>query len=345
MAPQETGMHRSIARAFALISFATVTAQAGTYHLAREVKIAGDTGWDYLTFDARDDRLFVSHGTHVEVLDARSPKPIGVIADTPGVHGIAIAHDLGRGYVSAGAASLIVVFDLKSWARLGEIKTGENPDAILYEPTTQRVFSFNGRGRDATVVDAHTNEVIGTIALDAKPEFAVDDGAGHVYVNLEDRNSLARIDARTLAVIATWPLAGCEQPSGLALDRKHHRLFSVCDNKVMNIVDSESGRAVAQLPIGAGVDGAGFDASAQLAFASAGDGTLTIVKERGPEDFVVSQTVNTKPGARTMALDERTHRVFLATAQRGPVPPATVAQPRPRAPVIPDTFEVLVVEP
>jgi DNA-binding beta-propeller fold protein YncE len=315
------------------------------YHLAQELKIPGDGGWDYLAFDAPSHRLFVSHGSRVEVIDTKTLTPSGAIDGTPGVHGIAIANDIGRGYVSAGAASRVVVFDLRTLAKVGEITTGENPDAILYEPTTHRVFTFNGRGRDATVVDARSNAVIGTIALDAKPEFAVFDGHGHVFVNLEDRNSVAEIDASKLTVLATWPLVGCEEPSGLAIDRKHHRLFSVCSNKVMNILDATTGRAVAQLPIGDGVDAAGFDASVQRAFASAGDGILTIIQEHGPDSFSVLETVATKSGARTMTLDEKTHRVFLSTAQRGPRPEPSAEQPRPRAPVIAGTFEVLVVEP
>ena len=332
-------------RGCALVLLAAASAHAGTYHLAHEVKIAGDTGWDDLTFDAPAHRLYVSHGTRVEVLDTQSLTLVGTIADTPGVHAIAIANDLGRGYVSAGASSVIVVFDLKTLAHIGEIKTGANPDAILYEPDTKRVFSFNGRGRDVTVVDATRNEIVATIPLDAKPEFAVSDGAGHVFVNLEDRNSIAQIDVKTLAVASTWPLSGCEEPSGLAIDRKHHRLFSVCSNQVMQIVDSLDGHAVALVPIGRGVDGAGFDDSAQLAFASAGEGLLTVVKEQSPEKFKVVANIHTKPGARTMTVDQATHRVFLSTALRGPAPAATEAQPRPRGPVIEGTFEVLVIEP
>ena len=320
-------------------------ANAAGYHLAHEVKIPGDTGWDYLAFDAADHRLFVSHGTHVEVLDTNTLALVGQIADTPGVHGIAVAHDLKRGYVSAGASSVIVVFDLATFRHLGEIKTGGNPDAILYDAGTQRVFTVNGRGRDMTVVDARSNAVVSTIALDAKPEEAVSDGAGHIFVNLEDRNSVAEIDAKMMTVMATWPLAGCDEPSGLAIDRKHHRLFSVCSNQVMDIIDSESGRGVAQMPIGARVDGAGFDASTQMAFASGGDGTLTVVKEEDPDKFSVLETVQTKVNARTMTVDERTHRVFLSVAQRGATPAPTETQPRPRAPVIPGTFEVLVIEP
>jgi len=333
-------------QALAAILLVGVTAPAAAYHLAREIKLPGAEGWDYLTFDAPHARLFVAHGTHVEVLDSTTLTLAGTIADTAGVHGVAIADSLAHGYVSAGAASTIVVFDLISLARLAEIKTtGDNPDAILYEPTTHRVFAFNGRGRNATAVDTAKNEVIGTIALDAKPEFAVHDGTGRVFVNLEDRNSLAAIDARTLAVTAKWPLVGCEEPTGLAIDREHHRLFAACSNKVMVIVDSMTGRGIAQVPIGAGVDGAAFDAAKQLAFASGSDATLTVIREETPDKFTVAETVATKPGARTLTLDERSHRIFLATAQRTPAAPPTAEQPHPRATVVPGTFEVLVVEP
>jgi DNA-binding beta-propeller fold protein YncE len=340
-------MKRTItSSALAAIMLAGVTAPAAAYHLAREVKLAGAEGWDYLTVDASRGRLFVTHGTHVEVLDSTTLTLAGAVADTPGVHGVAIADSLAHGYVSAGATSSIVVFDLTSLARLAEIKTtGDNPDAILYEPLSHRVFAFNGRGRNVTVVDTARNRVTGTIALDAKPEFAVHDGTGRVFVNLEDRNSLGAIDARTLALTATWPLIGCEEPTGLAIDRKHQRLFAACSNKVMVIVDSTTGHGVAQVPIGAGVDGAAFDEAKQLAFASGGDGTLTVIREEAPDKFSVAETVATRPGARTMALDERTHRIFLSTAQRNPVAPATPGQPHPRATVVPGTFEVLVVEP
>lgn len=329
-----------------LCSTLFMAAPAGAYHLDQEIKVAGDGGWDYLTFDAAGARLFVSHGTRVEVLDAHRLELVGAIDDTPGVHGVALAPDLGRGYVSAGASGKVVVFDLKTLARVTEIKvTGENPDAILYDSATHRVFTFNGRGRNVTVIDASRNEVIGTIAVDAKPEFAVSDGAGRIYVNLEDRNSLAVIDARGMKLVATWPLAGCEEPSGLAFDVAHQRLFSVCGNRVMAVVDAHDGRQVARLPIGDHVDGAGFDSTRSLAFASCGDGTLTVIEELNPEKFAVKETVATRPGARTMTLDEATHRVFLSTAQRGPAPAASASEPRPRAPVIPGTFEVLVVVP
>jgi len=338
--------HLMASQALVAICLAGVMTPATAYHLAREVKLAGAEGWDYLTFDAARGQLFVTHGTHVEVLDGATLAHAGTIGNTPGVHGVAISDALAHGYVSAGAASSIVVFDLTSLARLAEIKTtGDNPDAILYEPTTHRIFTFNGRGRNATVVDTAKNTVVGTIALDAKPEFAVHDGTGRVFVNLEDRNSLAAIDARTLVVTATWPLVGCEEPTGLAIDRQHHRLFAACSNKVMAVVDSTTGHGVAQVPIGDGVDGAAFDATKQLVFASGGDATLTVIHEETPDTFTVVETVTTKPGARTLTLDERTHRIFLATAQRKPAAAATPDQPHPRPTVVPDTFEVLVVEP
>ena len=311
-------LRTAIASVVLTVILGATAASAGAYHLRHEIKIAGDGGWDYLAFDAPGGRLFVSHGTRVEVLDARKWTPLGAIEDTPGVHGVAFAPALGRGYVSAGASGSIVVFDLKTLARITEIKTtGDNPDAILFEPNTQRVFTFNGRGRNVTVVDARSNSVIGTIDVNAKPEFAVDDGKGLIYVNLEDRNSLAVIDARSLNLIETWPLAGCEEPSGLALDRKNRRLFSVCANRQMIVLDAHDGRQVAQLPIGAGVDGAGYDGIARLAFASCGEGTLTVIKEVAPDKFTVQGAITTKPGARTMAVDERAHRVFLSRADRG----------------------------
>src|SRR5215472_2373919 len=247
---------------------------AGTphYHITHQVSLPGDEGWDYLLYDQAGSRVFVSHGSRVLVVDGEKLTVTGEIPDTPGVHGIALAPDVGRGYISAGRAGAVVVFDLKTLARLKEIKvTGENPDAILYDPPTHRVFSFNGRGRNATAVDAKTNEVIGTIPLDAKPEFAVTDGKGHVYVNLEDKSSLAVIDPQRLAVTSVWPIAGCEEPSGLAMDVGGQRLFAGCDNKVMAVIDASSGRVLGTAPIGAGVDATKYDSGARLAFASCGE--------------------------------------------------------------------------
>jgi DNA-binding beta-propeller fold protein YncE len=319
---------------------------APTYHLAKEVSLPGDDGWDYLAYDHGQDQVFVTHGTRVQVVDAKRLFVLGTVGDTQGVHGVALAPDLGRGYISDGRADSVVVFDLKSLARITTVKTtGANPDAILYDAGSHRVLTFNGRGRNVTALDARKNEVAGTLALDAKPEFAVSDGAGHVFVNLEDKNSIAVIDPQKLAVTSTWALDGCDSPSGLAIDREHHRLFSVCDNKVMTVVDSTSGKVITHLPIGARVDAAAYDPGTHLAFASCGDGTLTVVSERSPDVFAVVQTVTTQAGARTMALDDRTHRVFLATAKFGPPPAATAEQPRARPSIVPGSFTVLVLEP
>lgn len=316
------------------------------YHIAHQVSLPGEEGWDMLAFEQGGHRLFVSHGARVLVVDTATFKVVGEIADTPGVHGIALAPDLGRGYISAGRANSIVVFDLKTLARLQEIKTtGENPDAILYDAATRRVFSFNGHGRNVTAIDAVTNAVIGTIALDAKPEFAVSDGKGHVYVNLEDKSSLAVIDPAHLTVTSVWPIAGCQEPSGLAIDAARGYLFPACDNKVMAVVDASSGKVLGTAPIGEGVDGADFDPGTDLAFASCGEGVLSLVragKAGGPQ---VIETVKTQRGARTMALDPATHRVFLVTADFGPPPAATPEHPHPRGAMLPGTFRLLVLEP
>ncbi|HZO21283.1 MAG TPA: YncE family protein [Steroidobacteraceae bacterium] len=314
------------------------------YHLTHEVPLPGDDGWDYLAYDSAGGRIFVTHGTKVQAVDSGKLILTGEIGDTPGVHGVAFAHDLGRGYISAGRANTVVVFDLKTLTVIARIPTGENPDAILYEPTTHRVFTFNGRSRNISAIDTAKNEVIGTIPVDAKPEFAATDGAGHVFVNLEDKSSIASIDPIKLTVTAVWPLSGCEEPSGLAIDVKHRRLFSVCD-KAMAVVDSGTGRVVANVPIGSGIDAAAYDPGTRLAFASGGDGTLTVVQEETPDKFAVVQTVQTRAGARTMALDDRTHRVFLVTAKFGPRPAPTAEQPHPRPSIVPRSFELLVLDP
>ena len=332
---------------FMLTSLGATVQAAPPYRITHEVKLPGDEGWDYLTFDDATHRLFIAHGTQVQVVDTDRLTLTGTIADTPGVHGIALAPDVGHGYISAGRSGTIVVFDLKSLARLKEIKaTGESPDAILYDSATHRVFSFNGRGRNATVVDVKTDEVIGTILLDAKPEFAVADGKGRVYVNLEDKSSIAQIDAQHLTVSAVWPINGCEEPSGLAIDLAGQRLFAGCDNKVMAVVDAKSGRTFGTAPIGAGVDATKNDSGMQVAFASCGsDAVLTAVGTTAGGAPEVVQSLATQRGARTMALDEHSHRVFLVTASFGPPPAATAEHPHPRPAILPGTFRLLVVEP
>ncbi|HYR46173.1 MAG TPA: YncE family protein [Thermoanaerobaculia bacterium] len=316
------------------------------YAVLRKIPVGGEGGWDYLTLDAASRRLYVSRGTRVIVLDADSGTPAGEIAGTQGVHGIALAADLKRGFTSNGRTSTVTIFDTTTLAVLGEVKaTGENPDAIIYDPASRRVFAFNGRGKNATAIDAAAGTVAGTIPLDGKPEFAAADGRGHVFVAIEDKNEVTAIDSRALRVENNWPLAPCEEPTGMSIDAAHRRLFVGCHSKTMVVMDSGTGRVVATLPIGEGVDATAFDPGASLAFASNGDGTLTVVKEDGPDSFRVLENAATQRGARTMALDEKTHRVFLAAAEYGPPPPATAEQPRPRPPMLPGSFTILVMEP
>ncbi|HEY6065049.1 MAG TPA: beta-propeller fold lactonase family protein [Thermoanaerobaculia bacterium] len=321
-----------------------VPASAPGYHVVKTLPVGGEGGWDYLAVDPSARRLYVSHATRVEVLDVDSGEKVGAFPDTNGVHGIAIAPDLHRGFVSNGRASTVTVFDLGNLKTVSEIKTtGENPDAILYDPETHRVFAFNGRSSNATAIDAATGTVAGTVTLDGKPEFAVRDGRGRVFVNIEDKSVIDVIDPRKLSVEKHWPLAPCEEPSGMAIDPKSHRLFVGCSNRMMALVDADSGKVVTTVPIGEGVDANAFDPESGLAFASCGDGTLTVAHEDSPDKLTVVQKVETRRGARTMALDEKSHRLFLSTAQFGPPPSPTPDRPRPRPSVLPDTFVILVV--
>jgi DNA-binding beta-propeller fold protein YncE len=317
-----------------------------SYHVARRITVGGEGGWDYLTYDPVRHHLFLSHATQVEVLDPDRGEVVGRIPDTPGVHGIALAQDLGRGFVSNGRDSSVTVFDLATLAVVGRVKvTGANPDAILYDSVSRRVFTFNGRSDNATAIDARADTVIGTLDLGGKPEFAVSDNRGGAFVNLEDKSELAAFDPKALAVRSVWPLPDCEEPSALALDREHERLFSGCGNRRMVVLDARSGRVVAWAPIGDGVDAAAYDPATRLAFASTGDGTLTVIHEDSPDSVHVAATVPTQRGARTMALDPATHRVFVVTASFGPAPAPTPERPRPRPSIVPGTFTVLVVEP
>jgi DNA-binding beta-propeller fold protein YncE len=314
------------------------------YKVMQKYTLGGEGGWDYLTVDSVGHRLYLTRGNHVMVVDTESGKPVADIADLSGTHGVALAVDLGKGFISNGRNSTITVFDLKTDKVLDTVKsTGENPDAIIYDPASKRVFAFNGRSKNATAIDAATGKVAGTVALDGRPEFAVADGKGKVFVNIEDKAEVQAIDARKLAVVATWPLAGCEEPSGMAIDRAHGRLVIGCANKVMPIVDTASGKVVATVPIGQGVDATGFDPGTGLAYSSNGDGTLTVVHEDAPDKWTVVDNVPTQKGARTMALDEKTHRVYLVTANFGEPPAATTEQPHPRPPMVPGTFTLLVV--
>jgi YVTN family beta-propeller protein len=317
----------------------------GGYRVSRAIQIGGEGGWDYLTADAAAHRLYVSHATRVVVVDTERGAIVGEIPDTTGVHGIALAPDLGRGFTSNGRSGSVTVFDLKTLKVIATVKvTGENPDAIAYDPTSRRVFTFNGRSDNATAIDAATAQVVGTLPLEGKPEFAVADGEGRMYVNLEDKSAIVAFDARTLKVEGRWPLAPCEEPSGLAIDRAHRRLFSACHNEMMAVVDADSGHLITTVPIGRGVDGAAFDPGTGLAFTSNGEGTLSVVHEDSPEKFTLLGNLATKRGARTMALDETTHRIYLSTAQFGPPPPPTAEHPHPRPSIVSGTFEVLTLE-
>jgi len=318
-------------------------AAASGYHVVKTYKLGGEGGWDYLTFDQASRHLYLSRATHVAVIDADSGKLVGDIPDTPGVHGIALAPEFGRGFVSNGREGSVTIFDLNSLKAVGKIAVGQNPDAILYDPASKRVFTFNGRSNDATAIDAAKGVVVGTIKLDGKPEFAVSDMVGEIFVNIENTSQLVALDPNKLEVKSRWPLAPCEEPTGLAIDRKHRRLFSGCSNKLMAIVDADNGKVISTLPIGEGVDATAFDPETELAFASCGEGVLTVVHEDSADKFSVAETVPTERGARTMALDPIRHQIFLVTAKFGPAPAATADQPRPRPAILPDSFVVLVV--
>lgn len=289
------------------------------YQVIKTVPVAGEGGWDYVAVDSVARRVYVSHATHVVVLDADSYAVVGDIPDTQGVHGIALAPEVGRGFVSDGRANLVTIFDLKTLKTLGTVNAGSNPDAIVYEPVSKRVFTLNGRSNDATAINAADGAVVGTIALGGKPEFAVADGKGTFYVNIEDTSELAQIDAQKLSVLHRWPLAPCKEPSGLAMDLKSRRLFAGCSNELMAVVDADSGKVVATPAIGAGVDANAFDPETKLAFSSNGQaGTLTVVHEDAPDKYSVVENVPTKKSARTMGLDLKTHNIFLPAADFDP---------------------------
>jgi YVTN family beta-propeller protein len=324
---------------------APTTAQAAGpsgYHLRKKIKVGGEGFWDYLAFDSSTRRLFISRGNKVVVLDVDSEKVVGEVPDTTGVHGIALAPDRGDGFTSNGQAGTVTIFDLKTLQVIGHADAGKNPDAIVYDPATKRVFTMNGRSGDSTAIDAVTGSVLATIPLGGKPEFAVADGAGHVYVNLEDKSQIQQIDSKSLTVTAAWPLAPCVSPSGLSMDTAQRRLFSGCHNKVMAVVDADSGKVVASPPIGLGVDATQFDPGTKLAFASNGGGTLTVIHEDSPDAYTAVEEVPTQAGARTMALDPKTHEVFLVTADFAPAPAPTPDNPHPRGGMVPDSFVVLV---
>ncbi len=307
--------------------------------------VGGQGSWDYLTLDSSGRRLFVSRSTRVDVIATESGRTIGTIPNTEGVHGIALAEDLKRGYTSNGRGDSVTVFDLNTLKSINEVKIGgHNPDAILYEPRGKHLFTFNGKSKDVTVIDAVGLTTVATLPVPDKPEFAVDDGVGQIYVNIESEpGQMVVIDSRSLSIKATWPLPGCASPSGLALDRTHHRLFSVCDGNVMAVTDSQTGKQVARAKIGEGPDAAAYDAKRGLVFSSNGEGTLSVVRQMSPDKYDVINTLTTQRSGRTMALDPTSGKIYIAAATLGSAPATTSAQPHPRPVIVPDTFTILVV--
>lgn len=320
-----------------------IHADTAPYKVVERLTPGGNGGWDYPSIDPDTHLLYLSRADHVSIVDTASGKEVGEIADTPGVHGIALAPELNRGFISCGKADMVKVFDLKTRAVVATVATGAGPDAILYEPKTQRVFAFNGHGQNATVIDAKTNTVVATIALGGKPEFARADGRGQVFVNIEDSAELVVLDAAGATLKSRWPLPHCEEPSGLAFDAAHRRSFSTCGNQVLAVLNADSGKPVASVPIGKGVDGAEFDPVTQNVYSANGEGTLTVVHEQAPNDFRVLQTLPTQRGARTIALDPATHRLYLPTADFGPAPAPTADNPHPRPAILSGSFILLVV--
>ncbi|WIG57000.1 MAG: hypothetical protein OJF61_002788 [Rhodanobacteraceae bacterium] len=340
-------MQRSALAVFAMLMPVCAFAATGGWKIQQRYPLGGEGGWDYLALDQASQHLYISRSDRVIVLDARDGKRVGEIDGLSGVHGIALADDLHKGFISNGHADTVTVFDP---ATLKVEKTvavdAKDPDGIVYDPYSHRVFTFNGDSNDASVIDAKSGKLLGHVALPGGPEFPVSDGHGHVFDNIESKNALVEIDPVAMKVTATWPLKDCDSPSGLAIDVAHHRLFSVCQNKVMAVTDATDGRQVASVPIGEGPDAARYDAQRGLVFSSNGhSGTLTVVREAAPDRYEVLANVPTQKSARTMALDDATGRIYLSAAELGPRPAPTAADPHPRPTVKPGSFTILVVGP
>ncbi len=327
--------------AFAILSPSFASAQK-PFQVEGKWTIGGDGGWDYLAVDETAHKLYVTHGTQMEVLDTGSGKVVGSLKGFKHLHGVAFDSAGQFGYISDGGANAVVVFDRSNLKEVATIPAGTNPDGIAFEPVTRTVWAFNGGSKNVTVIDTEQRKVVATIALPGKPEFPQADGRGVMFANIEDTNQIVRLDAGEKKITAAWKLSGCDSPSGLALDTAGRRLFAVCDGKKMAVVDANSGKMLANPAIGDGPDAAGYDAKNKLAFSSNGDGTLTVIDARG-SNYPVLQTLVTQRGARTMAFDSETGRIYLVTAQFGPAPAASATTPHPRPVPIPGTFAVLVV--
>jgi DNA-binding beta-propeller fold protein YncE len=323
--------------ATALLAGAALAA-AKPYKLLKTVPIKGDGGWDYLTVDEAGRRVYVSHGSEVVILDADSYEEKGKIDGLKGVHGIAVATELGRGFISEGQANQVTIFDLKGLKKIGTVETGKNPDAILFDASCGKVFAFNGRDGTATVIEAKDGKVAGTIKLGGKPEGAVADGKGHVFVNLEDKAEVAKLDVAKLTVLERYPIKPGDTPVSLSIDLKNRRLFVGCRSKVLVVLDADSGKVVASQPIGERVDAGGFDPELGLVFNSCGDGTVSVIHQDGADKYTVVENAKTQLGSKTMALDTKTHKLFLPRVEYKPDPDNPKARPK----VVPGTFAVLV---
>ncbi len=309
---------------------------AGPYRVVKEIPVEGNGGWDYLTVDKPTQRLFISHGTCVEVLDLKTEKLIGQIPNTPGVHGIVCVPALNKGFITAGRIDSVIVFDLKTLKVVDKIATGKNPDAIIYDAFTNRIFTFNGRGNSVTAIDAKTNLVAGTLSVSGKPEAAVSNGSGQIYCNIEDKSTIVKFDAVTLKIIAEWPLEPGKEPSGIGLDIKNNRLFSACsESNQIVVMNATDGKIISILPMGEGCDGLIFIGDDRNILASNGEGTLTVVHQDGPDDYKVIQTLSTRKSARTITFDETTRRIYL--------PSAEVSMDNGKRKVTPGSFRILVV--
>lgn len=337
-------LHVFLSCFFALFFCVMTNAQNSSliYHIVNKIHLPGEGGWDYLSVDESGSRLFVSHGTVVQVVDLKTSQLAGTINETPGVHGIALAPDLNKAFISVGRNNSVKIINFKTLELIADVKiTGENPDAIMYDSYSQKVFVFNGRSSNASIIDARTNEVISTISLAGKPEFPVTDGKGLVYVNIEDKSLITVINANSMVVEKSWSIAPGEEPSGLALDNETHRLFSVCSNKLMIVLNADNGKIITTLPIGDGCDGVKFDPGLKRIYSSNGEGTMTVVQENGNDNYNVLENVPTMASARTMTIDTRSHHLYLPAAEYNPLPEATTDNPRPRRTVKPDSFVVL----
>lgn len=303
--------------AIVFVAMTVSYAASGGYHLIEKIDVGGQGGWDLLTVDDAGRRVFISHETQVEVIDLQSKKAIATIPNTPGVHGIALAPEEGRGFVTNGRASTVTIFDLKTLAAIAQAPTGTKPDAIVYDPSTHRVFALNGGSNSATVIDAASGKVAGTVTLGGAPEFAVADGTGNIFVNVEDKNEVLRLDGRELNVKNRWSLAPCQTPTSMAIDRKNHRLFIGCRSHVMAVVNAESGKVIATLPIGDHVDASAFDPETGLIFNSTGEGTVDVFHEDSPDKYSAVERIPTHAGSKTMALDSKTHQILVPSNESG----------------------------